>query len=313
MRLLFMGSPEFALPTLKALDQQFNVIGVFTQPDRKAGRGRRLQSPPVKELSEILGIPVYQPSSLKNPETHDLIQGLTPDAIIVTAYGKILPNEILTIPTIACVNIHASLLPRWRGAAPIQAAILAGDEITGVTIMRMDPGLDTGPIYQQASTKILPDETSGELSKRLAVLGAETLMKALPAIFKNELKEHAQDDSIATYAPMLKKTDGLLIFSHPAISLARQVRAYEPWPSSFFIWKGSRIVVREAEAVVDGDHPSGKCLEYNRLPAIASNPGILVLHKIQPAGKRAMPGDIFLNGAKDFTDGRITDPPDATI
>lgn len=312
MRLLFMGSPEFALPALKALDQQFNVIGVFTQPDRKAGRGRRLQSPPVKELSEKLGIPVYQPSSLKKPETQDLIQGLAPDAIIVTAYGKILPNEILTIPTIACVNIHASLLPRWRGAAPIQASILAGDEITGVSIMRMDPGLDTGPIYQQASIKIFPDETSGELSKRLAILGAETLMKVLPAIFKNKLKEQAQDDSIATYAPMLKKTDGLLIFSHPAISLARQVRAYEPWPSSFFIWKGSRIVVREAEAVIEGDYSPGKCLEYNRLPAIASDPGILVLHTIQPAGKRAMPGDTFLNGAKDFTDGRITDPPDAT-
>jgi methionyl-tRNA formyltransferase len=312
MRLLFMGSPEFALPTLKALDQQFNVIGVFTQPDRKAGRGRRLQSPPVKELAEKLGIPVYQPSSLKKLETQDLIKELAPDAIIVTAYGKILPNEILTIPTIACVNIHASLLPRWRGAAPIQASILAGDEITGVSIMRMDSGLDTGPIYQQASIKIFPDETSGELSKRLAMLGAETLMKVLPAIFKNKLKEQAQDDSIATYAPMLKKSDGLLIFSHPAISLARQVRAYEPWPSSFFIWKGSRIVVREAEAVIAGDYPPGKCLEYNRLPAIASDPGILVLHTIQPAGKRAMPGDTFLNGAKDFTDGRITDPPDAT-
>jgi methionyl-tRNA formyltransferase len=312
MRLIFMGSPEFALPTLEALDQHFEVTGVFTQPDRKAGRGRQVQSPPVKLLAESLGIPVFQPSSLKNPETQYLIQELAPDAIIVTAYGKILPREILNMPAIACINIHASLLPRWRGAAPIQAAILAGDELTGVSIMRMDPGLDTGPIYHQASIKIHPNETSGELSQRLAKLGAETLIKTLPAISKNELIERAQDDTSPTYAPTLKKSDGLLIFSQPASILARQVRAYEPWPSSFFMWRGSRVVVRKAEAVDTGDYPPGKCLEYNRLPAIASNPGILVLHMIQPAGKRAIPGDTFLHGAKDFIDGRITDPSDAT-
>ena len=312
MRVIFMGSPEFALPTLKALNQRFEVSAVFTQPDRKAGRGRQVQSPPIKLLAESLGIQVYQPSTLKYPETHKLIQELAPEVIIVAAYGKILPNEILEIPAIACINLHASLLPRWRGAAPIQAAILEGDEQTGVSIMRMDPGLDTGPIYQQEMIEIYPDETSGELSKRLSNLGAETLIQALPAIFENKLEEHAQDESFATYAPMLKKTDGLLVFSRPATSLARQVRAYEPWPSSFFIWKGVRFVVRKAEAVATVNHPPGKCIEYNRLPAIASDPGILVLHTIQPAGKRAMPGDTFLHGAKDFIDGRITDTTDAT-
>jgi methionyl-tRNA formyltransferase len=302
-----MGSPDFALPSLEALHQRFEVVAVFTQPDRKAGRGRREQSPPVKLLAEDFRIPVYQPTSLKDAEIHKLVQELNPDAIIVVAYGKILPLEILNIPSIACINVHASLLPRWRGAAPIQATILAGDERTGISIMRMDQGLDTGPIYQQASLEILREETSGELSQRLANLGSRTLVEALPAIFKNELQEKPQDDSVATYAPMLKKADGLLRFKQPATLLARQVRAYEPWPTSFFLWNDTRIVVRKAEAVDVDSHPPGSCLEYNRLPAVASDPGLLVLHMVQPAGKRAMPGDMFLHGAKGFLDGRITD------
>jgi methionyl-tRNA formyltransferase len=311
MRVLFMGSPEFALPSLKALSQNHDVLAVFTQPDLKAGRGMKLQPSPVKILASRLDLTVYQPDSFKDQTTIDLILQLDPDVIVVAAYGKILPFEILSIPKVACINVHASLLPRWRGAAPVQAAILAGDELTGISIMQMDPGLDTGPVYVQESTRISSTETGGELINRLAELGATTLLKALPAIYSGELPVHNQVDDDATYAPMLKKSDGLLDFVQPAIDLARQVRAYEPWPSSFFHWNKKRIVVRAAEAVDVDDLPPGACLEYNRLPAVAADPGVLVLHTVQPAGKNQMSGDIFLIGAKDFRDGRITNTSDA--
>lgn len=309
MRIIFMGSPEFALPSLEALHRSHDVIAVYTQPDRRSGRGRKLLPPPVKELAEQLAITIYQPSSLKDENVSQDIQSMQPDMIVVAAYGKILPPEILNIPKIACINVHASLLPRWRGAAPIQAAILSGDDVTGISIMRMDPGLDTGPVYYQATTKIASDETSGELSRRLAILGATALESTLSRILNQQLEPQPQVEALATYAPILKKEDGLLNFRNTASYLARQVRAYEPWPSSFFYWKRNRLVIRSAEAIDHKPLPYGTCLEYKSFPAIAADSGILVLRNIQPAGKRSMPGDTFLNGAKDFCDGRITDTP----
>jgi methionyl-tRNA formyltransferase len=306
MRILFMGSPDFALPILKVLAEHQEVIAVFTQPDRKAGRGRELTEPPAKILAKTLNLPVYQPKSLKDQEAFELIAKLDPEMIVVAAYGKILPTQILNLPQLGCTNVHASLLPRWRGASPIQAAILEGDITTGVSIMKMDEGLDTGPIYLQHEIPILPDETSGELSSRLADLGASTLVEALPGIESKQLTITNQDDKFATYAPMLKKLDGALDFSKPAERLARQVRAFEPWPSSFFILGDKRIVVRKANAVDGPTKVSGSCFRYNQYPAISANPGILILEKVQPAGKKVMPANEWLRGAKDFLDVRIT-------
>ena len=313
MRVLFMGSPQFALPILGALSQNHEVAAVFTQPDRKTGRGRKMQPPAVKVFATSHGLPVYQPRSLKEESAHELVRQISPDLIVVAAYGKILPEEILSIPPLGCINVHASLLPRWRGSAPIQAAILAGDLETGVSIMQMDSGLDTGPVYQQVTLQITPSETAGELSQRLASLGAITLINAIPEIRRGDLSARPQDEKLATYASLLRKKDGMLNFSQPAAFLARQVRAYEPWPSSFFYWKDTRIVVRGAQASSIEKYPSGMCLEINRLPAIAADPGILILTLLQPAGKRVMSGDTFLNGAKDFPHGRIAYQADGKI
>jgi methionyl-tRNA formyltransferase len=312
MRVLFMGSPDFALPSLNALAKHHQVVSVFTQPDRKAGRGRQLRQPPIKSLAQERGIPVHQPHSLKDQAIVELTKGINPDIIVVAAYGKILPEEILSIPKLGCINVHASLLPRWRGAAPIQAAIHAGDNDTGVSIMQMDTGLDTGPVFLQETTNISPTETGGELSQRLAQIGAEALIKALPWIESGELSAQAQDESSATYAPMLKKSDGILDFYKPASALALQVRAYEPWPSSFFILNNTRIVIREAEAIDAHHHSPGTCVEYKKFPAVSANPGLLLLTMVQPSGKKLMPGEIFLHGAKDFIDGRITNTTHAS-
>jgi methionyl-tRNA formyltransferase len=306
MRVLFMGSPDFAVPSLGALAEWHQVVAVFTQPDRKSGRGRQLRSPPIKSLAQELGIPVHQPHSLKDRAIVKLTQGINPDIIVVAAYGKILPEDILHIPKYGCINVHASLLPRWRGAAPIQAAIQAGDTKTGVTIMQMDTGLDTGPVFLQETTNISPSETGGELSQRLAQIGANALIRALPGIETMKLPTQAQDDSSATFAPMLKKSDGILDFQRPASALALQIRAYEPWPSSFFILDNTRIVVREAEAIDFHHYSPGMCIEYENFPAVSANPGLLILRMVQPAGKKVMPGEDFLHGAKDFIDGRIT-------
>lgn len=306
MRVIFMGSPEFALPSLEVLAAEYNVVGVYTQPDRRSGRGRKLKEPPVKSLAKELGLSIYQPTSLRSDENLETTRKLEPDLIIVAAYGMILPPEILSIPSFGCINIHASLLPRWRGAAPVQAAILSGDSKTGVSIMQMDAGLDTGPVYSQHMLDIHENETGGELAWRLAELGAKSLQGSLPSIISGDLTAMPQDDNFATYAPMLKKTDGQLSFTSPASKLALQVQAYEPWPSSFFEWKKIRLVIRGAYAIDLNDHPPGTCFVHNHFPAVAANPGALVITSIQPAGKKIMGGDTFLNGAKDFPHGRIT-------
>ncbi|TFH36853.1 MAG: methionyl-tRNA formyltransferase, partial [Anaerolineales bacterium] len=271
-----------------------------------AGRGKQMQPPPVKLRAIQLSLPIHQPSSLRERAVQDLIRQLSPEMIVVAAYGKILPQAILTIPPLGCINVHASLLPRWRGASPIQSAILAGDTRTGISIIRMEQGLDTGPIYLQESLDILANENSGELSKRLSILGAEMLVRAIPEIQSGRLSAQAQDEKLTSHAPILKKADGQLDFNQPASRLALQVRAFEPWPSSYFLWNDSRIVVREAYAVDTNDQSPGTLLEYNHYPAVSASPGLLVLSALQPAGKKLMSGDTFLNGAKDFRDGRIT-------
>lgn len=306
MRIVFMGSPEFAIPSLNALHESFQVVGVVTQPDRPAGRGRELRLSPVKRRAEQLGLPVMQPHTLREPTSVDEIEALSPQVIVVAAFGQILPTSILDLPELGCLNVHASLLPRWRGAAPVQAAIYHGDRETGVTIMQMDPGLDTGPILTQRSTPIHADETGGRLTERLSRLGADLLVETLPRYARGEIDPRPQDDQVATYAPMLKKSDGELGFNRDAEALQRQVQAYEPWPTSFFTWKNRRIVVRSAHAVRSAGAPPGTTFVQDDKPAIAAGLGALILDVVQPAGKRRMRGEAFLNGAPDFPNSQLS-------
>jgi len=300
-RILFMGSPDFALATLNALAGAFNVVGVVTQPDRPAGRGRLLKPPPVKLLAEKLGLPILQPTTLKDPEAVNQLEIMKPDLIVVAAFGQILRKDVLQLPPLGCLNVHASLLPRWRGAAPIQAAVLH-DEFTGVTIMKMDPGLDTGPILSQQTTPIPPDMTAGELFHILAQMGADLLVETLPKYILGEIQPQPQDDGNATYAPRLKKEDGRLDFSKSAAFLARQVRAYHPWPGTFQFLDDLYIKVFQAHAVDQADVVPGKRYVMDNLPAWGTAQGLLILDKVQPAGKKPMSGEAFLNGTRHWID-----------
>jgi len=300
-KVVFMGSPDFALSTLRALHENYPVVGVVTQPDRAAGRGRELKPPPVKMLALELGIPVIQPEKLREPEAMNKLRAWAPDAIVVAAFGQILKQEVLDMPTFGCVNVHASLLPRWRGAAPINAAILHGDEETGITIMKMEAGLDTGPILSQRSVRIPPDETAGSLFDKLSTLGAELLIETLPKYFAGEIEPRPQPEEGATYASMLKKEDGLLDFSQAARELERKVRAFNPWPGAYFEWDGNLLKVHRA-SIGMGKMREGERGVYLGLPAVGTSENLLVLGEVQPAGKKPMPGKAFLAGARNWTE-----------
>jgi len=299
IRIVFMGSPDFALPTLSILAKSHQVVGVITQPDRASGRGRELKSPPVKTLALELNIPVMQPEKLRMPEPMEQLRAWAPDLIVVAAFGQILKKDVLELPRYGCINVHASLLPRWRGAAPINAAILAGDEETGVTIMKMDVGLDTGPMFAKKSIRLNPDDTAGSVLETLSTLGADLLNETLPDIISGKLTAEPQPAEGATYAPMLKKEDGLLDFTHPAIELERRVRAMNPWPGAWFEWNGSPLKVGRA-SVVSGEKSlaSGSRFTVDGRPAVMSADGALILDEVQPAGKKIMPGKSFLPGAR---------------
>ena len=297
-RTVFMGSPEFALPALQALAKNYAVVGVVTQPDRPSGRGRVLTPPAVKILAQKLGLPVIQPRRLREPEAIEQLKSWKPDLIVVAAFGQILRPEVLDLPRLGCINVHASLLPRWRGAAPIQAAILHGDAETGITIMRMEPGVDTGPIFSQRSLTILPEDTANSLSVRLAELGAELLIETLPGYLDGQIVPRLQNEAKATYAPMLKKEDGKLDFNQPAENLARRVRALNPWPGAFTDWQDGILKILHAHAGEGIAVSPGRRLVYQGLPAIGTAQGLLVLDEVQPAGKKPMPGKVFLQGAR---------------
>lgn len=298
-----MGSPDFALPTLSALAaaKNYQVVGVVTQPDRASGRGRELKAPPVKTLALELNIPVIQPEKIKQPETIEQLRAWQPDLIIVAAFGQILKKEVLDMPRHGCINVHASLLPRWRGAAPINAAILHGDEETGVTIMKMDVGLDTGPMLAKKILRLTPDVTTGSALQALSHLGADLLLKTLPEYLSGNLTATPQPAEGATYAPMLKKEDGRLDFTHSAVELERRVRAMNPWPGAWFMWNGNPLKVLRA-SVSGGEKNSaiGDRLTVEGKPAVQSAEGILILEEIQPAGKKSMSGKSFLAGAKNW-------------
>lgn len=300
-KIVFMGSPDFAVPTLKALAEQYPVAGVITQPDRESGRGRVVTPPAVKSLALELGLPVVQPTRLRQPEAMELLRYWAPDLIIVAAFGQILRADVLDLPPHGCLNVHASLLPRWRGAAPIQAALLHGDPQTGVTIMRMDPGIDTGPALSQRGEPILDTDTAATLSERLAQLGANLLIETLPGYLSGGILPRSQDDRLATYAPMLKKEQGELDFTRPAVDLVRQVRAYNPWPGAFTAWQGQPLKIHRAHAAQLRDaNPPGVHVLYEGLPAIAAGEGVLVLDELQLPGKKALTGKIFLQGARNW-------------
>jgi len=300
-RIVFMGSPEFAVPTLQALEENYSVVGVVTQPDRPAGRGRVFRSPEIKLLADQLALPVIQPRRVKEHNIITHIQNWEPDLIVVAAYGQILPSVLLDTPFYGCVNVHASLLPRWRGAAPIQAAILHGDSQTGITIMKMDVGMDTGPIINQFSTPILIDDTAATLSKRLAKLGAEVLLDTLPNYLSGALKPKTQDESLVTMAPLLSKSDGELDFTCSALELERKVRAFNPWPSAFMIWKKQPLKILKATSrLTDSYFKPGTQTIVQGFPAVQTSAGLLILEEVQPAGKKRLSGNIFLLGAKDW-------------
>ncbi len=298
-KIVFMGSPDFAVPSLRAIAQHYEIAGVVTQPDRPSGRGRELKPPAVKLLALDLGLSIIQPEILREPDAMEQLRLWAPDLILVAAFGQILRPDVLALPPRGCVNIHASLLPRGRGAAPIQAAILNGDAQTGVTIMQMDKGVDTGAMLSQRAIKIKDDYTGGTLFEKLSVLGADLLIETLPRYLSGELKPQPQDESQATYAPMLKKGDGLLDFTRPAEELARRVRAFDPWPGAFFEWDGGMLKVHRAHAEME-NAPAGGRLVYRGQAAIGTGSGLLILDEVQPAGKKSMSGKAFLLGVRSW-------------
>ena len=293
-----MGSPDFAVAALRRLNEHFFVVGVATQPDRRAGRGRKTVSPPVKILADELEIPAIQPRRLRDEDAMDALRRFAPDLIVVAAYGQILRPEVLQLPRYGCINIHGSLLPRWRGAAPIQAAILAGDDETGITIMLMDAGVDTGPMLSRRALPIAADDTAGSLFDKLAPLGADLLIETLPRYLSGEIQPHPQPEEGATYAKMLKKEDGRLDFSQTAEELERRIRAFSPWPGTFFEWKGAPLKVLRAHVDAGKSPGIGSKLKVAGVPAIGTSEGILVLDQVQPAGKKPMSGKSFLAGGR---------------
>ncbi|MGQ9682613.1 MAG: methionyl-tRNA formyltransferase [Anaerolineae bacterium] len=301
-RIVFMGTPEFAVPSLRALHERYEVTLVVTQPDRAAGRGRTLAAPAVKVAARDLGLPVYQPDSLRSPQALERLRAAEPEAIVVAAYGEILRQNVLSLPPKGCVNVHASLLPRHRGAAPIAAAILAGDAVTGITIMLMDEGMDTGPILAQAEEAIRPDDTTGSLTPRLAALGARLLQETLPRWLASEIVPQTQDSRRATYAPQVRKEDGRIDWTDPAEAIARQVRAFDPWPGAFTFWQGRRLRIVQAEAQPGwcGRQEPGTTLELNGRLGVATGEGALILNALQIEGKRCVDCAAFLRGQPGF-------------
>ena len=302
-RIVFMGTPEFAVPTLRSLDERYQVVGVVTQPDRPAGRGRKLVMSPVKEEAMACALPVFQPESLRSEEAVARLGDWEPEVIVVAAFGQILRKPVLELPPRGCLNVHASLLPRYRGAAPIPAAILAGDRDTGVTIMHMDEGMDTGPILAQAECPIRPDDTTGSLSARLAELGARLLVEKLPEWLDGQIDARPQDDALATYCPLIRKQDGRLDWTLPADQLDRQVRAYDPWPGAYTTWQGQRLKVLRARPLADwhGRGQPGQVVasETGGL-AVITGAGALELLEVQLAGKKPMAAGAFARGQRDL-------------
>lgn len=296
LRLIFMGSPDFAIPALDALiDAGHRVIAVYSQPPRPTGRGHREAPCAVHAHATARGIPVRAPASLKNESEHAAFAALAPDAAVVAAYGLILPQAILRVPKLGCINIHASLLPRWRGAAPIQRAILAGDTQTGVTIMRMDEGLDTGPMLMADTVPIGPETTASELHDTLAALGARLIVPALEELSVGHLPDHPQPHDGVTIAPKLRREEGRLDWRRPAVELERMLRALNPWPGTWFEREGARIKVLAGRALAGPPGSSPGTVLDDQL-TVACGGGALRLTRLQRPGREPMDAGSFLRG-----------------
>ena len=308
-----MGTPAFAVPVLEALVQAFRVVGVVTQPDRPCGRGRRVATSPVKRVALEHDLPLYQPCSLRTAEAAARLTAWAPDVIAVAAFGHILPRNVLDMPPYGSINVHASLLPRWRGAAPAAAAILSGDRVTGVTIMRMDAGLDTGEILAQREEPIRPDDMRLALEQRLSRIGAELLVEVLPAYVEGSVTPQPQAENGVTHAPCLRKDDGLLDWREAAVALSRRIRALSPWPGTFTSWHGRRLKVLGAAPLPNwrGEAPPGTVIPWEAAPcqeagaAVATGEGALRLESVQLAGKRPMDIGAFVQGQRDFVGSHL--------
>ena len=296
MRTVFLGTPQFAVPALNALVANgFDLAAVITQPDRPKGRGSVLTESPVKLAAREHGLKVYQPERIRRPENVELLRGFGADVMVVVGYGQIIPQAVIDLPKYGILNVHASLLPKYRGAAPIQWAIANGETATGVTIMKIDAGLDTGDMLLKAAAPIGPDETAPELSERLAEVGATLLIGALQQI--ETLKPEPQDDTEATLAPVLKKEDGLIDWSRPARQIYNRLRGFTPWPGAFTKFRGQQLTIMRARIESGLKVPAGMLhSEKHRLYAGCGEGTLLELLELRPEGKRSMPAGAFLNG-----------------
>ena len=299
-RIVFMGTPEFAAASLRALvEAKANVVAAFTQPDKPVGRRRVVTEPAIKTLARSAGIPVHQPRTLKDEAVVVTLRDLRPDVIAVAAYGKILPRNVLSIPPMGCINVHASLLPRHRGASPIAHAIWAGDAETGVTIMKMEEGLDTGPMLLQRAVPMPTGATTESLTTLLAGLGGDLIVAALRGLQADILEAAPQDDALATHAPRLNAGDGRLDFGQPAVRLERQVRAFRPWPGTFFLLDGRKIKVIEAragESALSGGRPGTAVVGPESLGVRCGDGRLLEILQLQREGRRPMSAGAFFRG-----------------
>ncbi len=298
-RIIFMGTPDFSVPTLKKLIAgPDDIVAVVTQPDRKKGRGRKVSAPPVKVVAQKHQIPVLQPTKIKTDEFLASLKSYQPDLIVVAAYGRILPKSILQLPPMGCINVHGSLLPRHRGAAPIQWAVIRGDKRVGVTIMNMDVGMDTGDILQPASIEVKQDDTAGSLFFKLAELGGDTLVKTLDLLRQKKLAPQKQDHSAATMAPPLNKGDGCVDWNMAAGELHCLIRGLDPWPMAYSFLNGKRIRLFSPEVIYkDSDQPAGTILMGNKQGIlVAAGDNCLLIREVQPEGKKRMSAEAFVCG-----------------
>ena len=312
IRIVFMGTPEFAVPSLVALveaapDHNWQVVGVATQPDRPAGRGNKVIASPVKAQAEHYNLPIIQPTTFrKDPGAREALAALQPDLLVVAAYGLLLPRAVLELPKHGAINVHASLLPAYRGASPITTALLDGRTTTGISIMQMDVGMDTGPVLAQAEQAIHPDDTTASLSERLASQGATLLVETLPGWLAGTIAPTPQDQlpGEVSLCRLIKKEDGQIDWNEPADVIERMTRAYHPWPSAFTTWHGEPFKIWRA-AVIQGSAEPGRVVATPQGTAVGTGAGLLLLHSVQPAGKRAMEIRSFLNGAPDFVGAQL--------